>query len=130
MGLFDMQLVSYAGWDFTGFRVTEVPFASGYDTCWFPGSAFPPATEITGGSWVVQPSNIYGEDWVGWWPHAIAYYRQERPRLGLPMPCGTTLFQEMIFEDGTSYAFNQLQLPLYMSGACSGRANAWQCRPW
>jgi hypothetical protein len=57
--------------------------SSGTDTCWFPNSQIAPFTSVTGGSWGVDESNVYGEavffgyDQVGWFPAAVAYYRAE-----------------------------------------------------
>jgi hypothetical protein len=38
--------------NFSGRQVIELGYATGNDTCWFPGSQVPPSTQITGGSWI------------------------------------------------------------------------------
>jgi hypothetical protein len=73
---------------FNGRKVTEQdPGGGGPDTCWFSGSAYAPATAITGGTWIVNSGNIWAHDHVGWTPEAVTYYRQQ-----MRAPCHTRAF--------------------------------------
>jgi hypothetical protein len=92
---------SDSGFNFGGETVREAAAApAGPDTCWFAGSAFLPFTAITGGTWSVNGSNVWGFDHVGWFNPAIAYYRAQGRA-----PCGTRFGQQMTIRSPADSAF-------------------------
>ncbi len=76
--------------DFSNCEVTEADGGSGSDTCWFPGSSFGPALAVTGGTWTVGANNFWGDDFVGWFPAAINFYRSNGRA-----PCRASFIQSM-----------------------------------
>jgi hypothetical protein len=82
---------------YAGVTVQESdPGGGGPDTCWFPGSMYPPQTKISGGTWTVMAKNIWGYDYVGWTPAPVTYYRTQGRA-----PCGTTFPQQMQIQFAT-----------------------------
>jgi peptidoglycan hydrolase-like protein with peptidoglycan-binding domain len=75
---------------FRGCRVTEADPGGGTDGCHFPGSAIPAQTLVTGGTWVVNARNQWGDDWVGWLTPGVNYYRTQGRA-----PCSVRLPQSM-----------------------------------
>jgi hypothetical protein len=82
---------------FDGRRVSEIDAGNGGpDTCYFPGSLVSEQIRISNpGEWLVYNDNAWGPDYVGWDQAPIEYCQFVRPMLGYPMPCGTTLRQQM-----------------------------------
>ena len=92
-----------------GNQIREQNNGNGSDTCWFNLSAYSPMTSVSGGLWtvggispgsvesqVVTPGhNQWGPDLVGYAPGPVRYYQQQRAQLGLPMPCGFTVHQNL-----------------------------------
>lgn len=79
---------------FVGRTVTEQdPGGGGPDNCWFPGSVVPKFTSITGGSWTVGSSNVWGPDFVGFTPASVTYYRGQGRD-----PCSVTIPQRMVID--------------------------------
>ncbi len=60
---------------FNGRQVRESEGGNDVDTCWWPGSAYAPASGLSGGTWDVNGSNEYGDDTVGWHWQVVDYYR-------------------------------------------------------
>lgn len=71
-------------------RVREADGGGGADTCHFAGSAFAPFTAITGGTWDVDGTNHWGDDFVGWFAPAVNYYRAQGRA-----PCFASFTQSM-----------------------------------
>ncbi|MGD0859510.1 MAG: hypothetical protein ABR912_09345 [Terracidiphilus sp.] len=86
------QTVSDPGGDnFFGFAVQETDAGGGVDACWFPNQdGVIPTTTVTGGEWMVQDGNTWGEDYVGSLPKTVAYYRAQNR-----VPCEITVHQQM-----------------------------------
>lgn len=77
--------------NFNGRSVTERdPGGGGPDSCHFNGATYAAFTAITGGTWAVGAGNVWGDDFVGWFPAAVTYYRNQGRA-----PCGTTFPQRM-----------------------------------
>lgn len=77
--------------NFNGRSVTERdPGGGGPDSCHFAGSVYGAFTAITGGTWAVGAGNVWGDDFVGWFPAAVTYYRAQGRA-----PCGTSFPQRM-----------------------------------
>lgn len=91
--------------------------ATGTDTCSFD-SVIPPFTSVTGSAWLIGGStpgypesqvvaaghNQWGPDIIGYSMTAVRYYQLNRPKLGLGLPCGFTLHQNLEIQctqDGT-----------------------------
>lgn len=135
-----MQVSDIYQSNYEGFTVKETTQATGLDRCWYPGSLVLPATTVTGGKWVVQEFNIYNRnkwwwDYVGFSPGAVQYYRIERGRRGLPMPCRATIYQGMNINTGPggTYVFyrqNTLLMEIYYTQVCSARDYAYWCNSW
>jgi hypothetical protein len=88
--------VSYSGLTFTGRTVYESD-AGGYvpiDTCYYPGSAVARNGPVPYNQAYINWNQGYS-DLVGWTPFAVVWYRDNRPTLGLPMPCSFALYQNM-----------------------------------
>lgn len=93
LGKWEEHFTAPLGADFNGSMVMETDAAVGTDTCYFVGSAFDPATSLTGGTWNVSgiaPDATWGFDFVGWFPDPVAYYRAQGRA-----PCGFTVYQQM-----------------------------------
>ena len=71
-------------------QVREADTGGGTDTCHFAASAFAPFTAITGGTWDVDDTNHWGDDFVGWFAGAVTYYRAQGRA-----PCAATFPQSM-----------------------------------
>jgi len=88
--------------NFTGRTVTESTTLppSGIDNCWFPGSEKDPFNSVTGSSWTVGSSNLYGPDSIGYSVAQVDYYMAQRR-----VPCGTRFTQEMSINcpDGSNF---------------------------
>jgi len=112
--------VSNGPFSFTGRTTTEASGGNGNDTCWFSGSAIPPQTSVTGGSWTVDGSNQYGDDIVGWSESAVSYYRSQSRA-----PCQTEFDQSMsINRPGNSdaqYKTNRLKFGFTATSVWSER---------
>lgn len=93
-----------------GATVGESEGSGGTDGCWFSGSALPVFNSVTGSQgWVVggitpgfTESQVvtpgpgqWGPDEVGWSPTAVVYYQQNRPKVGLSLPCSFNLYQNL-----------------------------------
>jgi hypothetical protein len=76
---------------FYGREVREFVGGQGVDSCWFSGSMIDPQTTVSGGTWSVGSSNVWGQDNVGWEESGIVYYRQQQRA-----PCGAILIQGMM----------------------------------
>jgi hypothetical protein len=100
----------YGGFD-SALTPTSVNFASisatkqdgtgSHDDCWFAGSTQWKFEALTGGTWDVDSSNEWGEDWLGWAADDITYYRTH-PDGEPSAPCSTNLAQEMHVVEGSS----------------------------
>ncbi len=85
------QILQPTNTSFNGRSVTEVdPTGGGPDTCHFPNSEVPQFIKVSGGTWPVGSSNIWGPDVIGWSPFAVSYYRMQGKA-----PCGTKFNQTM-----------------------------------
>lgn len=60
---------------FAGREVQEFEGGNDVDTCWWPDSAYAPASGLTGGTWSIDANNQYGDDTVGWHWTMVDYYR-------------------------------------------------------
>lgn len=89
------QTLAPASPGFSGRSVTEQGFGVNIDTCHFTGSAFPKA-QLSGGTWPVNSSNVWGPDYIGYTPTAVAYYRQSGRA-----PCGSIIGQRMLINCST-----------------------------
>jgi len=103
-----LQTLATSGND-DGASITEAEGALGNDQCWFSGSGFPAFNSVTGSTWVIGGTtpgfaesqvvvpghNQWGPDEIGFLPGAVRYYQQNGPKLGLNLPCGTVLFQNL-----------------------------------
>jgi hypothetical protein len=113
---------------FMGRTVTERDPGGGVDLCHFPGSMFRPATAITGGTWTVDENNMWGDDYVGWTPSAVTYYREQGQA-----PCRAAFPQKMVMATNTgeaTYIINNLSLDIGETTVSSGRAGQSQTRDW
>lgn len=115
--------------NFGGRTVTEGdPGGGGPDTCHFVGSRYDPLESISGGTWEVDANNEWGDDFVGWIPSAVLYYR-----LNERAPCGTRFPQRMVIACATSnpqYVTNELTMDIYPEEVSSGRADQRVQRVW
>lgn len=114
--------------NFIGRVVTEQDAGGGSDQCHFTGSAFAPATSITGGSWTVEPGNFWGSDYVGWVPSAVTYYRQQGRA-----PCGTSFRQRMVIDCATGdipYLTHTLGASMGPNTVTSQRGGQSATRAW
>ena len=115
--------------DFATRQVTEFDGGGGNDTCWFAGSAYLPFDAITGGTWTVQASNIWGDDHVGWFPAAVTYYRNQGRA-----PCGTSFQQIMKINcppfPTQQYTINTLTADIGVATVGSGRDGQSATRNW
>lgn len=61
---------------YSGLNVQETVGGSGTDTFFsqYPNDTYDPFTEISGGEWGVDDSNNWGDDNVGWYSGAVAFY--------------------------------------------------------
>lgn len=85
---------------FSGRQVREQEGGNDVDTCWWPGSAYTPASGLSGGTWDVDGSNEYGDDTVGWHWLMVDYYRANARA-----PCQSETDQVMqINRPGSSWA--------------------------
>jgi hypothetical protein len=71
-------------------QVREADGGGGTDTCHFAGSTFAPFTAITGGTWDVDDTNHWGDDFVGWFAPAVNFYRANGRA-----PCFASFLQSM-----------------------------------
>lgn len=63
------------GGTFSGRVVREQAGGNDTDNCWWPNSTHPPYGGVTGGSWNVDGSSSYGDDYLAWSQSDILYYR-------------------------------------------------------
>lgn len=88
------------GGNFGGRQVREAEGGNDVDTCWWPQSAYAPATGLSGGTWDVDGNSEYGDDTVGWHWQMVDYYRSQGRA-----PCQSETDQAMeINRPGTSWA--------------------------
>lgn len=114
--------------DFRNCRVTEADPGGGADTCWFAGSAILPLNAVTGGTWDVDATNHWGDDFVGWFNSAVTYYRTQRRA-----PCGFSLPQSMrvVRPDGdVEYQRNQLGANIGVTTVSSTRDGHTVTKTW
>lgn len=105
--------------------VTEEDPGGGTDACWFVGSKLNPLNSVTGSSWRVDSSNVWGSDYVGYNLTAVRYYRRQ-----LRVPCSARFRQEMVIDcaydpsDPTNlnYITNQLGSTITTTTVTSTRA--------
>jgi hypothetical protein len=108
--------------------VREYVGGSGSDSCWFPGSIFPPWTAITGRTWSVDSDNWYEPDLIGWYTERINYYRASGRA-----PCHNVMIQDMKVLGagcGSSYKQNQLEAHIGTSTLTSKRDGVSTTRNW
>jgi hypothetical protein len=79
--------------NFSGVTVREANAVAGADTCYFTGSSFARFTSLSGGAWTVNADNTWGDDYIGWLPNSVAYYRAQGRA-----PCGFTVYQQMMLK--------------------------------
>jgi hypothetical protein len=99
-----------SGGSFVGRRVKEEEGGNDVDTCWWPGSQYPAATGLTiGDPWDVGANSEYGDDFVGWLPDLVSYYRSQ-----LRAPCQNETDQNMKINrpasNWASYKTNRLKM--------------------
>lgn len=116
--------------NFRGRLVREQDGGGGPDTCWFEDSEITqPFEAVTGGEWGVRPGNVWGDDFVGWFPRAVRIYRAEGRA-----PCGTTLTQDMAINATAQrfviYTTNELTAGIGVNTVSSGRAGQMATRTW
>lgn len=114
--------------NFRNCQVREADPGGGTDTCHFPGSAFAPFTAITGGTWAVNNTNHWGDDFVGWFSTAVTYYRNQGRA-----PCTASYPQSMrvVRPSGdVEYVRNQLTMTIGTTTVSSTRAGQTQVRNW
>jgi hypothetical protein len=91
IGLWKQTVSDPSGDNFFGFQVQEADAGGGVDACWFPNpDGVVPTTTVTGGAWMVQDGNTWGDDHVGSLPSTVAYYRAHER-----VPCTITVHQQM-----------------------------------
>ena len=91
VGLWKQTVSDPGGDSFFGFEVQETDAGGAVDGCWFPNpDGVLPTTTVTGGEWMVQDGNTWGDDLVGSQPIAVAYYRAHNR-----VPCTITVHQQM-----------------------------------
>lgn len=122
------QLLNPATTSFRRCQVAEADPGGGTDTCHFPGSVYAPFNAITGGTWRVNARNRWGDDWVGWFTHAVTYYRNQGRA-----PCSASFPQSMrvVRPDGNvEYARHQLVATIGTTTVSSTRAGQTATRAW
>jgi len=124
------QTLTPANINFGGRTVMEQdPGGGGPDTCWFDGSMFAKFEAITGGTWDVDTSNVWGDDFVGWFGAAVTYYRNQGRA-----PCGTSFPQRMVIDCSTGNTTyidsNQLGGNFDATTVTSTRAGQTVTRTW
>ncbi len=130
---FFRQQLTPTGTSFANRIVSESDASPATDGCWFPGSAQPPVSGVSGGSWSVGSDNRWGDDAVGWTIGDFGYYQQERQARNLPLPCEADLFQELkITCPGTSSSVYRplvlLRAIISATGASSERSGVLKGR--
>jgi hypothetical protein len=102
LGKWKQTITAPAGVNFAGETVQEADAGNGSDSCWFAGSSFAPFTGLSGGTWTVNADNTWGDDFVGWFPNPVTYYRTQGRA-----PCASTLHQQMTMmcSDGTFHNY-------------------------
>lgn len=106
---------------------------TGSDSCWFVGSAISYLGKVTGGSWTVSSANVWGDDFVGWFPDSVTYYRRERPLRGYSMPCLATIPQDMVIgcnQSNPAYTRNTLRVTIGTQDVGSERDGQVRFRIW
>jgi peptidoglycan hydrolase-like protein with peptidoglycan-binding domain len=109
-------------------QVREADGGGGADTCHFPGSAFAPFTAITGGTWDVDGTNRWGDDFVGWFAPAVTFYRANGRA-----PCSATFTQSMrvVRPSGdVEYRRNVLRSDIGLTTVSSTRDGHTETRPF
>ena len=98
----NMTLLADKPLDFKGRVISESSNLEGKDTCWFPGSEYPPYTRVTGSSWTVGEKNEWGPDRIGWYLDVVQSYRN----LGR-VPCEYMVWQTIKIDcpNGTHVGF-------------------------
>jgi hypothetical protein len=90
---------------------------------------FAKSEAITGGTWDVDISNVWGDDYVGWFGTAVSYYRLQGRA-----PCGTRFPQRMVIDcstGNTTYIMaNELAMSFDDTSVTSTRAGQTVSRSW
>jgi hypothetical protein len=84
------QTLQPTTFNFGGRYVTEESPGDGTDSCWFSLSIYDPFVHVSGGTWNVDASSVWGSDYVGYSEDMVHYYRTN----GV-VPCGARFQQEM-----------------------------------
>jgi hypothetical protein len=126
--------------NFGGRNVNET-FNPGTDSCWISGSPY--GYYSTPPSWNTWPvgsvdgaaaTNQWGNDYVGWFPDAVNWYRTNRPPNGFPVLCGVTWSQRMNISCTTGgtvfYQGNFMAAQIDTSSVSSARSSESATRLW
>jgi hypothetical protein len=114
------------GSDSCSFDLTVPPFTSVSNTAWTVGQLTPGYAEA---QVVIPGHNQWGPDAVGFGPTAVRYFQVNRPKLGLSIPCGNSLHQNLEIEcvqNGTKQTYkanNPLSSTIDATGITNCRSN-------
>jgi hypothetical protein len=103
-----IQTLNAVGSD-DGSKIREDNNENGTDACYFVTSPYLALSGVTEGTWtigaispgspestfVIPGHNQWGPDLVGYGPGPVRYYQQNRARLGLGLPCGFSIHQNL-----------------------------------
>jgi hypothetical protein len=100
-GSFQMTL-NPATYSYDGHYVTESDYATGTDTCYWPGANLTNPPAVAGSTWTVGQNgaghNQYGLDSIGFNSVGVSYIQQNAAEHDVDFPCVVTFYQEMEYE--------------------------------
>jgi len=87
---------------YDGHYVTESDYATGTDTCYWPGANLTNPPSVAGSTWTVGQNgsahNQYGVDSIGFNSVGVSYIQQNAAEHDVDFPCVVTFYQEMDYE--------------------------------
>ena len=89
-------------YSYDGHYVTESNYATGTDTCYWPGANLTNPPSVLGSTWTVGENgsshNQYGVDSIGFNSVGVNYIQQNAAEHDVDFPCVVTFYQEMTYE--------------------------------
>jgi hypothetical protein len=108
-GSFIMTLNPSSTCNYNGHNVQETNYATGTDTCFWPGANITNPPSVAGSTWLVGSgtgisTNQYGIDSIGFPSTGVNYIQQNAEEHDIDFPCVVTFYQQMSFEtDANTY---------------------------
>ena len=117
---------------FYGRLLNEENASPALDTCHFENSEFAHAVGVTGENdppWVVQATNVWGDDGIGWFANAVVHYRNTGRA-----PCHFTGQQRMKINipnaPSVGYIVQAIEGGITPTTVWSARGSQIEIRPW